>query len=76
MEVRDQHHSLATVTPGKNHDKHCTGGWLCPRDGLVFLEERNKCWSCRDSNTGWSSLYLRRYTVYHIPTLLHVNSAV
>ena len=40
MEVRGQFHAPAVLPPGKNADKHSTGGWVGPRAGPGILEKK------------------------------------
>jgi hypothetical protein len=49
-------HSGRFKTWGSASSTHWTGGWVCPTDGLNFLEKIKISWPGPDSNRGWSSL--------------------
>jgi len=40
MEMSDQSHAHAVLSPGKNHDTHLVEGWVGPTAGLGVMKER------------------------------------
>ena len=68
MEMSDQLHALAALSPDKNRSTHCAGGWVSPRGDIKVLEKRNiSCplprFECRVFCLLTQTLYRLRYPV-------------
>jgi len=56
MEMSDQPHAHAVLSPGKNHDTHRIEGWVGPTDGLSVMKARKISLPCRNSSPSFFML--------------------